>query len=128
MTSGGRQVEQRLATVILDCEVDIMTEKQLQYGLVASLDSLKKSSLKIEVGSFFLEQNLSYFQISSLSCGAETIEARLCVHNTEVYFLDINQEVKDMSFAFLNSLGQSQSCCVLQRFIVPVLKTFTVCF
>ena len=101
-----------------------MTQKQLQDSLVTSLDSLKKSSLKIEVGAIFLQQNLSHFQISSLSCGAETVEARLRVHNAKIDVLDINQDVKDMSFAFLNSLGQSQSYCVLQGFIVPILKTF----
>ena len=117
-------MDQRLASVIPDAEVRSLTQKQLQYGLVTILDSLKKSSLKIEVGSFFLQQYLSHFQISNFGCSGDTIEAGFLVHNTEVYVLDINQEVKDMSFAFLNSLGQSQSCCVLQGFVVPILKTF----
>ena len=99
-----------------------MTQKKLHDGLVTSLDSLKKSGLKIEVGANFLQQNLSHFQISNFGCSGDTIEARLWVDNTEVDVLDINQEVKDMSFAFLNSLGQSQSCCVLQGFVVPILK------
>ena len=119
-------MEQRLTSLILDCEVDIITQKQLHDWLVTSLDSLKKSALKIEVSAIFLQQYLGHFQISNFGCSGDTIATRLLVHNAEVYILDINQEVKDMSFAFLNSLGQSQSCCVLQRFIVPVLKIFTV--
>ena len=84
-----------------------MTQQKLYDGLVTSLDSLKKSGLKIEVSAIFLQQYLSHFQISNFGCGGDTIKARLWVHNANVYILDINQEVKDMRFAFLNSFGQS---------------------